>query len=158
MEDEAIYRRGTDALYPCNDVAFKKFESIALGAAVRVKVEKPRNSKFFRKWWALVNFAFEYWTPSELSGDRYDGVVPQKDMERFRKDLTILSGRYTQVIRLDGSLQIKAKSISFASMSEESFNEFYKNTFDVVWNKIFLGMYKNKADLERVLFELNGFS
>lgn len=157
MDDQALYLRTMDSFVPRTEKAIELFEKCKVGDIVELKQIKKRNGPFFRKWWSLVKFAYDHWTPSELSGKRFDGVEPQKDMERFRKDLIILAGHYEQVIRLDGSLQIRAKSISWSNMTEEHFADFYKASFDVVWNKIFIGMYKDKDDLEKVLYELNGF-
>ena len=60
------------------------------------------------------------------------GAVPQS-MEAFRKWLTIEAG-YFDVYETPSGIRKEAKSISFAQMDQEAFNEFYRACFDVVWN------------------------
>ena len=158
MEDQAIYRRGPDAIYPCNDVAFDKFDRMKIGNTYRGKFEEPRNSKFFRKWWKMIQFAYDHFEPSELTGKRFEGITPEKNLERFRKDVTILAGHYKQSIRLNGECLVEAKSIAWAKMSEEQFGEFYKASFNVIWDRVFIKIYCNEKELEDILYELNSFS
>src|SRR5690606_34354997 len=72
----------------------------------KVKRLKPRNARFFRKWWALVDFAFEHWEP-EVKTTRYG--VPEKNRERFRKDLTVLAGFYETTFKINGDVVLQPK-------------------------------------------------
>ena len=60
----------------------------------------------------------------ERSWRKEQGSIPQ--------DIIILAGYYHRYIRLDNSTRIKAKSISFGSMSEEEFETLYTKTIDVI--------------------------
>jgi hypothetical protein len=59
------------------------------------------------------------------------------------------------VYRVDGSVRIEAKSISFAMMNEESFAELYDSTINVILSKILTNY--TKQELEDVVGELMSF-
>ena len=92
---------------------------------VRCKITRPRNVAFHRKIFALWNYLYEIWTPDE------GNQVGEKSFTRFRHDLTILAGFYEQHVRLDGSTRVEAKSISFADMDADQFEELFSKMIDV---------------------------
>jgi len=104
-----------------------------LGVVIEVDAIEVRNPGFHRKFFALLNLAFGYWEPGEVSA-KYG--VPEKNFERFRKDVTILAGYHHTVIRLDGTARVEADSISFAKMEQETFESLYSNVLDVLLNRI----------------------
>lgn len=116
------------------DTATEEFcQKIKLGSVIHADFKKMRNPKFHRKAFALFNLAFQYWQPGEVSSKH---GVPEKNFDRFRKDLTILAGSFHNVIRLDGSVRIEADSLSFGSMDEETFDKLYNNVLNVILKKI----------------------
>lgn len=134
------------------------FKRIPLHNTILWKFTHPRNYEFHKKYFALLDFAFGHWEPSTLHGKRYAGVVPLKSKSRFRKDLTVLAGYFEQEIRLDGSLRVVAKSISWSSMSEEEFVSLYESTKDVIWDRIFSRMDTyNREAFEDIALELSSF-
>jgi len=142
-----MFKRIQGFLQPQDDEAFAVINSLDPNEVVNFeKVKSMRNYKFHKKYFALINFAFEHWQPEKIKDDIVDGIVPKKSFTRFRKDLTILSGYYDQEIRLDGSLRIVAKSISFVNMNEADFHELYSNTIDVILDKILTNYTKEKLD------------
>jgi hypothetical protein len=154
---EIILIKRDHALIPANDIEAEKLNHWQAGTPLKVKVTKPRNYEFHKKWFALVQLAYESWEPKPLEPDKFKGVAPEKNFDQFRKDLTILAGYYTATYRLDGSTRIEAKSISFGSMNEYEFAELYSSTVDVILKRV-LTTY-TKEDLDRVIGEiLNGFA
>ena len=123
-------------LAPASDEDKAAIAHIGAGEVVNISFTRMRNYWFFRRWWALIRFAYDLWEPPELPEDPekqwLKKVVPEKNLERFRKDVTILAGYYEASYRLDGSVRIEAKSISFAQMSEEEFADLYQRTIDIV--------------------------
>ena len=59
-------------------------------------------------------------------------VTPEKNFDRFRKDIIVLAGYYDATYRLNGDTRIEAKSISFGSMSEDEFEKLYSACVDVI--------------------------
>lgn len=108
-------------------------EKIKAGQVIRGKFTKMRNAAFHRKFFALLNLAYEYWEPGEIDS-KYG--KPEKNFERFRKDLTILAGYYDTVINIKGEVRVEAKSISFASMDNDEFEKLYNAVLDVVLKRI----------------------
>lgn len=101
------------------------------GEVFRVEVKKIRNGKFFRKWWALVNLAYEAWSDGLPAVD-IDGTRVLPNFDEFRKDVTIKAGFYESVFTLNGDLKLSAKSISWAAMNEEKFQELYQATITAI--------------------------
>ena len=136
------------ALMPAHQSDLDEIKKLPVHQPMRVKVTRIRNVGHHRKWWALVNYAYDLWeTPDDFLGE--------KNLDRFRKDLIILCGLYEKVWRLDGTLRIEPRSISFASMDQDQFDELYSKTIDVVI-KYVLRDY-SKDDLARVIAEIEEF-
>lgn len=110
------------------------FKKIKIGEDVRGNFKRYRNPAFHRKYMALLNIAFDIWEPGEID---YKYGVPEKNFDRFRKDVAILAGFYEPVIRLDGSVRIEPKSISFANMDQDEFQELYSKTIDVLIKHVY---------------------
>lgn len=115
----------------------------------------PRNSKYHRKFFALLNFAYEAWEPDRLR-KMYRGMPVTKNFERFRKDVVIQAGFYEQTFNLDGDFKLEAKSISFASMDDEQFAEVYDAVADVILSKVLVS-YKDRAELDEVVGKVMRF-
>ncbi len=157
MTDIYLIKRST-GLVPASEndnEALKKFKS---GEPLRCKISRPRNYQFHKKYWALVNHAFDCFEPEGVEVPAFlseRGIVPEKNLERFRKDLTILAGYFDSSIRVNGEVRQEAKSISFGSMSQDDFDELYDKTISVIL-KYVLKNY-TKDDLEQVVEEIMGF-
>ena len=108
-------------------------QKIKAGDAIHADFKRMRKPKFHRRFFAMLQLAFEYWEPGEI--DSKFGT-PEKSFDRFRQDLTILAGYYQPVIRLDGTVRIEAKSISFGSMEQDEFEQVYNQVLNVILKKI----------------------
>jgi len=120
-------------LIPANSEAEKWLRKKKLGSVISAEVKQVRNYAFHKKLFALFNLGYDYWQPGTVSSKH---GTPEKNFDRFRKDLTILAGHYHSVVRLDGTVRIEADSLSFGSMSQETFNNLYKNVLDVIMKRI----------------------
>lgn len=144
-----IHLQKQGALFsPAGFEDFEIAESIPASSVLKCKYTLPRNYKFHRKFFALCKFAYDNWEPDETAA--------KKSFERFRKDLMILAGYYTQTVSLITSqIHLEAESIAFGNMSEAKFSQVYKAVKDVVWDQIF--KFKNnytQADYDRVINQL----
>lgn len=138
-----------DTVVMCPREPNKWMTGLKMGVVALMDIVVPRNYKFLQKWHVLADFAFDYWKP-ELK----EGVI--KDIDTFKDWVKVQSGYFEYHITPSGSLRTVAKSVSFAAMDEEIFNDFYKKACDVIWRYV----VKNytEEDKERVLLEINGFS
>jgi hypothetical protein len=133
---DALLIRSNVGLLPANDESREWFSKIRLGATVLAQVTQPRNPHFHRKFFALIKFAYDHW--ADVGEPVYFRDQPiQPDFERFRKDVTILAGKYHMVATLRGEVRAEADSISFARMSESDFQKLYSGVLDVLMRKVF---------------------
>lgn len=153
---EVLCRRVPGGLAPESDEEAEKLRKIKAGASVRVTVTKEVNARFRRKWWALANYAFGLW--SETMPERqYRGQEVQPSFERFRKDLTILAGHFHPVWTLKGEMRVEANSLSWARMTDETFEAFYSATIDAVLSKILSSTRLTESDLRAHVDRVMGF-
>ena len=131
-------------LMPADTPTDEWYKKLKSGELAHGTFSKMRNPAFHRKYMALLNIGFENWNPCEIDS-KYG--IPEKNFDRFRKDVAILAGFYEVVIRLDGSTRIEAKSISFASMDDLEFEKLYSATIDVLLKKVYgEGMSREEID------------
>ncbi len=116
-------------LRPAFDADVEILQKVKNGRLVRAKVEQPRNPQFLAKFHVMIDFAFDYWEPKL---DPVNNIVPVKDRETFREEVTIMAGFREAVCSTKG-VRWKARSISFGKMEEDEFNSLYKAVFGVLW-------------------------
>lgn len=131
-------------------------ENIALmtdGKTYKCEFSSPRNIKFHRRYFALLDVLFNIFDPEPVS---HKGELAIKNRERFRKDIAIATGHYELVISIKGECKAEAKSISFASMDETQFSELYSRTIDYGLLRIAKG--KTKAEIDNWVAQIIEFS
>ena len=139
MEVQLVKQPG-GILRPANQVDADAMAKIANGRVVNVKVVQPRNPKFHRKFFAMLNFFFELWElPEDLN---YNGIKPEKNPEQFRSDILIAAGFRELSANIKGEVRFRAKSISFGSMDDTEFSEVYRLVFNACW-KFVMGKISN---------------
>ncbi len=144
----------SEYMVPARECDVELIRNLSPDVLYTIKKTKMRNVKFFRKWWSMIHFAFEHWEPAALPEQRFKDLECGKNIERFRKDITILAGHYDASYRLNGEMRVEAKSIAFDEMSEEEFVEFYKQCFDVIAKHVFSHYtHEELQDVERQLME-----
>ena len=127
---------------PASEDDAELLSKVKVGETVRLTLTRPRNLAFHRKYFALLNLAFDYWTPPE--GKAMKGVEPERNFDTFRHDIAILCGYYDATYRLNGDVRLEAKSISFGSMSEDDFEKLYSATITVVINRVCVSYTENE--------------
>ena len=132
---EAFFTKLPNASFvPASEDDAELLSKVKTGETVRLTLVRPRNIKFHRKYFALLNLAFDYWEPPQ--GKDMEGVTAQRNFDRFRGDIAILCGYYDATYRLNGDVRLEAKSISFGSMSEDTFEDLYSKTINVVIDRV----------------------
>jgi hypothetical protein len=86
----------------------------------------------------------------------HKGIQIQKNFERFRHDITILAGYYDFTLDINGNTKAIAKSISFASMSQDEFEKLYSKTIDVLLARVFNKTY-TEEELRQVVDKIIGY-
>lgn len=106
---------------------YEKAKKLKVGEQYKCKVTQPRNIKFHRKFFALMNLIYQ-------NQDTYNNI------DRLRKDLTIEAGFFENYTDFNGHYRSEAKSISFGKMKQDEFDTFYNRFLDTVvevmeWDK-----------------------
>ena len=137
-------------LIPADEDSEKWYKKIGNGNMVHGNFKTNRNPIFHRKYFALLKIGYDNWHPGEINS-KYGS--PEKNFERFRKDIAIMAGYYDLVIRLDGTSRPQPKSISFSSMEQEEFEKLYSKTIDIFLKHI----YGAEMDAEQIDIIVNQY-
>jgi hypothetical protein len=125
------------------------------GEMAQVELVFPRNSRFHRKFFALLNLGFDAWEPPRQR-KTYKGLPVVKNFECFREEVIIAAGFYEQTFGLNGRLKLTAKSISFAQMDDLEFERVYSAVANVLLAGVLL-RYAGRDELDGVIDRLLGF-
>lgn len=143
---DILCRVTANGLVPMYDSDFDENKRLKEGETVMCTIRKPRNYEFHKKFFALVRLTFDN-LPERLV--RMLGVRNEDDMlDCFKLDL----GLFTQVWH--GRRPIaKLGSISFASMDETEFQNFYNRCVDIVLTKYLRGTTRQELIDEVEMFK-----
>ena len=125
---------GLIPLYPADHDAKKRLK---IGRDYEVEIKHPRNYEFHKKFFALLN----------LAHSNSDTAMP---FDAYRRYLTMKAG-YFDCYQTGKGTYFEAKSIAFASMNQEEFEEVFNRVLDVVLAEI-------GCDREDVMQEILNFS
>jgi len=102
-----------------HDSDYDKLKRIKVGDFLECEIKKPRNYMFHKKFFALMNLLYQ-------NQEIYNNI------DDLRNDLSIEAGFYITRNNLQGEPIKQAKSISFGSMDEHEFSEYYSKVLDVI--------------------------
>lgn len=107
------------------DEDYEELKKIKVGSVVKARIVQPRNVKFHRKFFSMINAAWDCLTEQQRTNLR--------SKETFREQLLITSGFSEPLYDMNGQKFLeRAKSISFAKMDEPAFNEVYSRCLDTI--------------------------
>ena len=110
---EILMVRKGFSLVPYGDVANEAFDQIRGSKPVLVTVHQARNPDHHNKLWAVATKVADFCDDFEDAEDAIEWAkIHIPNMRRYRQ-------------RLDGSVVVSTKSISYASMDQIAFNRFY---------------------------------
>lgn len=117
----------TGGLIPNYDEDYDEKKRLKIGQIYKVKITQVRNYHFHRKYFALINCAWEYLTEKQT-------FFFGENIECFRKTVEISAGNSDKVYSIDRKEWIEqAKSISFDQMDELAFSNLYDRVKDVLF-------------------------
>ena len=150
-----IFTKIHNGMFIPGDKATEEYTSkLKTGETIHADFKRMRNYKWHKKFFAMLQLAYEYWNPGEIDS-KYG--VPEKNFERFRKDAIILAGYYHTEIRLDGSVRVEPDSISFAKMDNETFSALYNNVLNVLLQRIPVLAEMGKEQIDKITNQLLDF-
>lgn len=127
-------KKTSHGLVPNDPSTGEWYEKLKIGEDVHGSLRKHRIGWMHRKYFALLTIGYSNWTPGKIDSEH---GIPEKNFNRFRKDVAIQAGFYEIVIRLDGTARPEAKSISFVKMDQEEFDRLYNRSLDVLLKRIY---------------------
>ncbi len=122
-------------LAPLSEEDGAELRKIAAGHVAECTIVRKRNPQFHRKFWALLQVGFDAWVET-TPPMKYQGQPVLPTLERFRKDVTILAGYYEATFSVKNEVRLEAKSISFASMEQDDFENLYSAVINVLLERI----------------------
>jgi hypothetical protein len=122
-------------LVPLDDSEAQKLHKFKVGSIINAEIAEMRNGKFFAKWWVMVGYAFTLFEGT-LKPMEYRGMVVKPELERFRKDITIMAGYCRPVFNAKGEMRLEAESLQWSKMDEDRFEKLYSSTIDVILEKV----------------------
>lgn len=126
-------------LVPITDEDYDEKKRLKLGTIYSAEIKVPRNYKFHKKFFALLNTAWVYLPERTQNGFR--------SVDGFRQYLTVAAGHYDTFFSPSRKEFVEIpKSISFGSMSEEEFEELYEKVYQVIFSII--GKYVNEEEFK----------
>jgi Protein of unknown function (DUF1367) len=129
------------ALLPCDNLSAQALHEMTDGEQVKAVLTRPRNLKFHRLFFGLLQVVFES-----------QNVFPT--LEGMLDSIKVALGHFDEIKGFDGTVYIKPRSVSFASMDAKSFREFYDRALDLILTRIL--PLTEKKDLERRVYEILG--
>lgn len=115
-------------LKPCGDEDYERKLRLRPGRIYKCKLTLARNYEFHKKYFALINCAWEY--QNERTVEHF-----KRSVEQFRKTVEIAAGHCDTVynISLRAWTDIP-KSIAFDKMDEAEFQDLYERVKDVLFS------------------------
>ena len=128
------------ALVPDDPEAQELISKVKIDAVVSCEIKRTRNIAMHRKYFSLLNYAF----------DQMDFDDQRILFEDFRSQVIMLAGYKREVVSFSsGEPRWEPKSISFSSMSQDDFEQLYDDTIEVLLRYV-LKRYE-RSDVDRVM-------
>ena len=115
-------------LSPATSEDKEKFDKLPSGEPFQIEWKRQRNPKFHRKFWALMQFAWENKPESMDSHFPTSKNVP----DEFRGEIIMRAGYFIEYTNFKGVKDYKPKSIAFDKMNQDEFEELYSACIDVI--------------------------
>ena len=129
-----LLHRTLGSLHPVDDEGREIIAKFSAGEIIKAEISRPRNVKFLRKFFAMLQIILE-------NQDHYKSMDDLLDVSK-------LSVGHVRVIQTKrGEVRIP-KSISFAAMDETAFSEFYERVVTWVLAEVIPGLQRKDLDEE----------
>lgn len=121
-------------MVPADELAAEQMQRFKTGVVYEMEIKEGRNQAFHGKAFAFLTFCFEHYFNEGVAGN-------VQKFDWFRKELTIAAGFYDEFETRKGKVKV-ANSLNYRSMSQETFEAWYKSVIQVAM----LTVFKNSND------------
>ena len=133
----------SEGFRPATDADFEAKKTLKRGTVVECTLKEYRNDRVHKKYFALINSAWEYLNDAQRKFF-YDNV------DSFRKTVEVSAGHCEPVYnRTRNEWLDMPKSIAFDKMTESEFSALYERVKDVLFSLFISNV--NKDDFEKEL-------
>lgn len=105
---------------------------------------------------ALLDAAEQYL--ERIADKRAGSISACKSFDAYRAWVIVEAGHYDAIQLPDGTLKKHPRSIAFASMDENEFQQLYKAALDVLWRWILSRAFSNRREAENAAAQLMSFA
>lgn len=131
-----------DVLVPFSLETIQFIEKKKTGSVLTGDFKQPRNYEFHKKFFSLLDLGYGQFNPIV----KHKGITLRKNKEQFREDIIIAAGYYRSTFDLQGNLKLRAKSISFGRMTQETFEKLYSRVIDVLLENVLHNYTREEAE------------
>lgn len=149
-----LLKNTVEGLKPLYDDDYDEKKKLRIGEVYEadLKPMKPRNLQFHRKYFALINCAWDCLTEEQAQFFHRNVENESLAKEHFRSYLQIQANHFQMMYDPKTNLWVHvSESISFRNMNETEFEQLYKDVKDAVLVNI---VAKNKDLSEEVFMEI----
>ena len=134
-----VFRKRLKGFVPADEDAEKFCLRIKHGDQVVMEARRPRNIRHHKKYWALCG----------IVADNTDYGWSKNHVDYFFK---IATGHFEEATDRNGNIHKITHSISFESMDQDEFNDFYKSVIDITCKHLIPGLEEGalKQELEEI--------
>lgn len=124
----------SEGLKPCYDSDYDEKKKLKIGQTYKAKITLARNIQFHRKYFSLINLAWEY-------QNEKTELFFKHDVEQFRKSVEMLAGWCDTIYSIKRKEWIEhPRSIAFDKMDELEFRELYESVRRVLFEVFLKGI------------------
>lgn len=144
---KALFAKNLRALYPADEAGEALVQKLGQGEMVEVEIRRKRNLQHHRLYWALLSLVWQ----------QLDDRAKYPTVEELHAEVKIVTGHYDRRdIVVEGKRYpvLVPKSISFAAMDQDEFEQFFTRVCDWVAKDVLPGV--RQEDLRHELSVMVG--
>jgi len=139
MAIEVLLVREGNRLAAADPISAEAISALKHKETFTASIRRQRNPKHHRKWWALLSIIFPH----------QNAFATVQDLNNAIK---IGVGLFESGKTVDGLPWVSPKSISYAAMDQNAFEQFYDKAVDMILTRIVPTI--SRADLEAQVHEI----
>ena len=127
-------------LKPMYDEDYDSKKMLKVGNVYEATIKEMRNVAFHRKYFSLINLAWEYLNEQQRN-------FFKEDVNAFRKTVEIAAGHYEPVYSVARQSWLEVpKSIAFDKLSESDFEQLYEKVKTVIFQTFIPSSVKDEFE------------
>jgi hypothetical protein len=130
----ALVQKRFGALRPANEDAENLIKKLKDGIEYKCEITRPRNIKFFRKYWVLCG----------IIAENYPAPITKETVS----DIIKVEAGHVRIVKIGNIIHAFPDSISFQRMTEDEWESFWPRAVQVCCEKIIPGLDNNEVEQE----------